>query len=97
MLISITRFNAVEASKITKKQGIFVNVVHLYQIKPLNFSKSSLESLKRSKFGGIVLDDYVDGVSKNIALDLNHLTKKVNVMGLEDKSAGFTLKLIIYL
>ena len=97
--ISITRFNAVEASKIAKKQGIFVNVVHLYQIKPLNFSKSSLESLKRSKFGGIVLDDdYVDGVSKNIALDLNHLTKKrLMLWVLKISQLGFTLKLIIYL
>ena len=35
-------------------------------------------------------DDYVNGIAKNIALDLNHLSgKKVNVLGLEEKSAGF--------
>ena len=36
------------------------------------------------------MDDYVEQL-QNIALDLNHLTgKKVNVLGLEDKSlAGF--------
>ena len=35
-------------------------------------------------------DDYVNGIAKNIAHDLNLMTSKiVNVIGLKDKSAGF--------
>ena len=47
--------------------------------------------LKKSKFGGLVLDDdYEDGVAKSIAKDLNLKTNKtVNVMGLKNKTAGF--------
>ncbi|MDB2700747.1 hypothetical protein N9Z35_04370 [Alphaproteobacteria bacterium] len=92
--ISITRFSAIEASNLAKKLNIIVNVVHIYNIKPLSFSESAINSLINSKYGGIVLDDdYVNGIAKSIANDLNHLTnKKVNCIGLEDKTAGFYSK-----
>ena len=89
--ISITRFEAIECSKILKKQGLKINVINLFELKPLKISNKSKISLSNSKYGGIVLDDdYVNGVAKNIAHDLSMMTnKKVNVIGLKDKSAGF--------
>ena len=73
------------------KEGIKVNVINIFEIKPLKISKKAKQSLIASKFGGIVLDDdYVNGIAKNIAHDLNLMTNKiVNVIGLKDKSAGF--------
>ena len=46
----------------------------------------------KSKFGGIVLDDdYIDGVASNLAYQLIKKTKKnFEVMGLKDRSAGFS-------
>ena len=89
--ISITRFSAVEVVQLAKKLNINVNVIHLFRIKPLCISKLATQSLATSKYGGIVLDDdYVDGIAKNIALDLSHLTNKyVDVLGLDDRTAGF--------
>ena len=89
--ISVTRFYAIKIPKIAKQFGLNINVVNIFRIKPYSFSKSSIDSLSNSKYGGLVLDDdYVNGIAKNIALDLNHLSgKKVNVLGLEEKSAGF--------
>ena len=89
--ISITRFEAIETSKKLFKEGTKVNVINIFEIKPLKISKKAKQSLIDSKFGGIVLDDdYVNGIAKNIAHDLNLMTNKiVNVIGLKDKSAGF--------
>ena len=89
--ISITRFEAMKASHILEKEGLKVNVIHLIKLKPLEISESGKESLAKSKLGGIVIDDdYVDGIAKSIALDLSLETrKKINVMGLEDRTAGF--------
>ena len=89
--ISITRFEAIETSKKLFKEGIKVNVINIFEIKPLKISKKAKKSLIDSRFGGIVLDDdYVNGIAKNIAHDLILMTNKtVNVIGLQDKSAGF--------
>ena len=90
--ISITRFAAVEAAKELLKEGIRVGVCHIMQIKPFQPSLESLEYLLNCEFGGIVLDDdYVDGIAKSISFDLTKLTNGIpmNVMGLEDKTAGF--------
>ena len=88
--ISITRFG-IETSKKLFKEGTKVNVINIFEIKPLKNLKKAKQSLIDSKFGGIVLDDdYVNGIAKNIAHDLNLMTNKiVNVIGLKDKSAGF--------
>lgn len=90
--ISITRFEALEIPKLAKETlNLNINIINLVDIKPLEIKKEAIESLKSSRFGGIVLDDdYVDGIAKNIALDLNHLSgKKVSVLGLENRTAGF--------
>ena len=88
--ISITRFEAKKASQILKKDGIQVSLVNILWLKPTKISNKSIENLKNSKHGGLVLDDdYVNGVAKSIANDLNLKTNKnVNVLGLKDRTAG---------
>ena len=88
--ISITRFEAIKAQKILLEHGIKVALIHILWIKPLKVSKKSLDCLKNSKFGGMVIDDdYRDGVAKNIANDLSLKSKKlVTSMGLKDRTAG---------
>ena len=48
--------------------------------------------MKKTKFGGIILDDdYTTGVASDMAYKLmKKVNKKVEVMGLKDKSAGFS-------
>ena len=88
--ISITRFEAQKAQEILSKSGIKVSLINILWIKPLKISKKAMDSLRNSKFGGIVIDDdYRDGVAKNIANDLILKTKSyVGTMGLKDKTAG---------
>ena len=87
--ISITRFEALKASTELRK-NIKVSVINILWIKPLKISLESIEVLKKSKFGGLIIDDdYTDGVSKSIANDLNLKTNKIiHTMGLKNKTAG---------
>jgi len=89
--ISITRFESMKAQKILLSKGIKVSLINILWIKPLKISKKSLNNLKYSKFGGMVIDDdYTDGVAKSIANDLTIKTKRfVTTMGLKNKTAGF--------
>ena len=89
--ISITRFESMKAQKILLSTGMKVSLINILWIKPLKISKKSLNNLKYSKFGGMVIDDdYTDGVAKSIANDLTMKTKKfVTTMGLKNKTAGF--------
>ena len=88
--ISITRFNALKAIKILNELGYKINLINILWIKPFKIKNKAINSLKKSKFGGIVLDDdYEDGVSKSIANDLSLKTNKmITTMGLKNKSAG---------
>ena len=43
--ISITRFEAIETSKKLFKEGIKVNVINIFEIKPLKISKKAKQSL----------------------------------------------------
>ena len=90
--ISITRFEAVKAKKILEQKGITVSLIHILWIKPFKPSKKSLRNLKKSKYGGLVLDDdYESGVAKSLANELNIKTgSKVFTLGLKNKSAGFS-------
>ncbi|MDA9722877.1 hypothetical protein N9U36_00565 [Candidatus Pelagibacter sp.] len=90
LAISITRFEAVKVAEILKKEKINVSVVNILWIKPLKLSNKDIINLKKSKYGGIVLDDdYPDGISKSIANDLNLKTnKKIYSMGLKNRTAG---------
>ena len=92
--ISITRFESIKAKKILEKKGITAGIVNIVWLKPFKIKKRWLEALKKSRFGGIVIDDdYVNGVSKSVANDLNLKTRKqMHTMGLNDRTAGFHKK-----
>ena len=89
--ISITRFESLRAKKILEKKGVKVGIINIVWLKPFKIKKKWLNALKKSRFGGIVIDDdYVNGVAKSLANDLNLKSKKqMYTMGLKDRTAGF--------
>jgi pyruvate/2-oxoglutarate/acetoin dehydrogenase E1 component len=92
--ISITRFEAVKASKILLEYGIKVAVHHIFKIKPFIPSEKMIDSIIRSNYGACIIDDdYVDGIAKSIGFDLCALTNsKITTLGLQNKTAGFDSK-----
>jgi hypothetical protein len=92
--ISITRFEMQKLVEILKVHNIKINVSHLMWIKPLNISNCGINSLKNSKYGGLVLDDdYKSGCQSFIANELSISSGKiVRCLGLDDKTAGFHSK-----
>ena len=64
----------------------------LLKFKPFHIKKEWEKAVIKSKFGGIVLDDdFTQGVASNLAYELMKKTKKnFEVMGLKNKSAGFS-------
>jgi pyruvate/2-oxoglutarate/acetoin dehydrogenase E1 component len=92
--ISITRFEMQKLVEILKIHNIKINFSHLMWIKPLNVSSQGINSLKNSKYGGLVLDDdYKSGCQSSIANELSISSNKiVRCLGLEDKTAGFDSK-----
>ena len=92
--ISITRFTAQKVKKTLEKENIKVSLANILWIKPFEIKEQWLRSLKNSKFGGIILDDdYESGVASDMAYKLMKSSNKtVEVMGLKDKSAGFSKK-----
>jgi acetoin:2,6-dichlorophenolindophenol oxidoreductase subunit beta len=89
--ISITRFAAVEASKILLEQhGIKVSVYHQKILKPYQLNPQALHYLSKCNLGIVIDDDYEDGIASNIAHKLMiNSNSKVFAMGLKNKSAGF--------
>ena len=89
--ISISRFAAEEARKILEESGIKTSIIHQVWLKPYIIADSWRSCLNNSKYGGIVIDDdYPDGIARSVAHKLmNGTTKFVDVLGLEDKTAGF--------
>ena len=92
--ISITRFEAQKVRDILEKENLKIGIANILWIKPFEIKKKWLQTLKNSKFGGIILDDdYESGVASDMAYKLMKLSKKkVEVMGLKNKSAGFSGK-----
>ena len=92
--ISITRFEAIKAKKILEKKGYKIGIANILWIKPFKIKKKWITTLKNTKHGGIVLDDdYSKGVASDIAYNLMKKTgNKIEIMGLKDKSAGFSKK-----
>ena len=90
--ISITRFEAQKAKKLLEKEGYKIGIANIVWLKPFKFSNEWKNALKKSKFGGIVLDDdYTSGVASAIAYKIMKATgKNIETMGLDDKSAGFS-------
>lgn len=89
--ISITRFEMQNLYHLALEKGIKLNIFNVLWLKPLEVSDSALNSLKASKFGGLVLDDdYDTGCCSSIANILANKTKSfVSCLGLENKTAGF--------
>jgi pyruvate/2-oxoglutarate/acetoin dehydrogenase E1 component len=89
--ISITRFEMQNLLELLKIHDIKINISNLMWIKPLKFSNIGLDSLKKSKYGGLVLDDdYESGCQSYIANQLSISSNKiVRCLGLDDKTAGF--------
>ena len=90
--ISITRFEAHKAKIELEKEGYKIGIANILWIKPFSIKKDWEQAVLKSKFGGIVLDDdYTDGVASNLAYQLIKKTKKnFEVMGLKNRSAGFS-------
>lgn len=90
--ISITRFEAVKIAEKLINEGLKISVEHLLWLKPLVINQELINKINKTKYGFIVLDnDYENGISKNIAFDIMHkTTKKGYVLGLKDRSAGFS-------
>jgi pyruvate/2-oxoglutarate/acetoin dehydrogenase E1 component len=89
--ISITRFEMKKLYDIASENGIKINIVNLLWIKPLKVPEKAIQSLRCSKFGGVVLDDdYTSGCQSSIANHLSVVSKNiVRNLGLDDKTAGF--------
>lgn len=89
--ISITRFEAMKASELLSQEGFKINVHHIFEIKPLKINDDTINSIKNSKYGALLLDnDFENGAAKSIAYEFILKTKKdINVLGLEDRTAGF--------
>jgi len=92
--ISITRFEAQKVKETLKKENLKIGLANILWIKPFEIKDKWLRTLKNSKFGGIILDDdYESGVASDMAYQLMKLSsKKVEVMGLKNQSAGFSKK-----
>jgi len=90
--ISITRFEALKAKKELEKQGYKIGIANIFWLKPFNFKKKWENALRKSKHGGIVLDDdYEGGIASFISYQIMKKTgKKIEIMGLKNKSAGFS-------
>ena len=90
MPISITRFSAEKAKKILESKGLKVGIIHLVDLKPFRIESSWIKAIKTSKYGVLMTDnDYADGILRVLAHKLNEKTnKKINVLGLDDKTAG---------
>ena len=90
--ISITRFEAKKAKIELEKEGYKIGIANILWIKPFLIKKEWERAIIKSKFGGIVLDDdFTQGVASNLAFELMKKTgKNFDVMGLKNKSAGFS-------
>jgi pyruvate/2-oxoglutarate/acetoin dehydrogenase E1 component len=90
MPISVTRFSAEKAKVILESKGIKVGIIHLVNLKPFTIQKNWINAIKTSKHGVLMTDnDYADGILRTLAHKLNQKTSKnINVLGLDDKSAG---------
>ncbi len=90
MPISVTRFEAEKAKIALEKKGLKIGIIHLVNLKPFLIKSEWIKAIKKSKFGVLMTDnDYVDGVLRILAHQINEKTQKnVSVLGLEDKTAG---------
>jgi pyruvate/2-oxoglutarate/acetoin dehydrogenase E1 component len=88
---SITRFESEKAREELKNLNIKTSIFHQLWINPLKIDNNQIDNLKKSKYGGIVIDDdYPNGIAKQIAYELMLKSNKpVRVLCIDEKSAGF--------
>lgn len=88
---SITRFDSELARQELVKQNIKTSIFHQLWINPLKIDEEQIDNLKKSKYGGVVLDDdYPNGIAKQIAYELMLKSgKQVYVLCIDEKVAGF--------
>tara|TARA_B100000315_G_scaffold198611_1_gene190223 strand:+ start:309 stop:1220 length:912 start_codon:yes stop_codon:yes gene_type:complete len=89
--ISVTRFASEKARLMLLDKGIKASIFHQLWIKPFNIKNEWRSTLKKSKYGGLVLDDdYEDGVARSMAhIMMMRCDSRVFTLGLEDRTAGF--------
>jgi pyruvate/2-oxoglutarate/acetoin dehydrogenase E1 component len=90
--ISVTRLEMNKLLKIAEQNNIKIHISNILWIKPFEISDEALNSIQKSKFGGLVLDDdFEDGCQSSIANKISLLSgKKVWTLGLEDRTSGFS-------
>jgi pyruvate/2-oxoglutarate/acetoin dehydrogenase E1 component len=90
MAISVTRFSAEKAKVILESKGLKVGIIHVVDLKPFTINKNWIKAIKSSQHGVLMVDnDYADGILRILAHKLNQKTnKQINVLGLDNKSAG---------
>ena len=90
--ISLARRNAIEAAKSLEEQGVKVNLIHIYKLKPFCSKQKCLQVLSKTRVGIVVDSSYETcGASRDIAYQLmaeSDVITKVVAVGLEDISVG---------
>lgn len=88
--IGAARFNALRAVGELKSRGIFVNLVHLWQLKPLVLPDSI--GIATSKILVVDSDYSFGGFGNEVAMECLRRYKiaDIDVIGLEDRVAGFS-------
>src|SRR3990167_2595400 len=63
--IGISRFEVEKTQNILKNDGINASIFHLIQIKPFIEKDGMMETIKKSKYGAVVIiDEYPNGIGK---------------------------------
>jgi acetoin:2,6-dichlorophenolindophenol oxidoreductase subunit beta len=92
---SASRFHAITAAEMLREEGVRVNLIHLFWLKPLRIPDAALDSLRASG-KGLVLDSGYEicGASRSIAYELTQLTGvAVRALALEDRVPGVAKRL----
>ena len=73
-----------------KTPHLGTNLINLYWLKPLKFTKAQISSIKKSKFSLIVESGYeICGTARSISYELNHITgRKIYALGMKDAIPG---------
>jgi deoxyxylulose-5-phosphate synthase len=88
---SITRLEMVPLLEMLNEDKIKASIYHQLWINPLKIDDTQIEALKKSKYGGLVLDDdYPNGIAKQVAYELMLKSgKPVRVLCIDERAAGF--------
>ncbi len=86
--ISCTRFEAVKAVELLKRDGIRCNLINMLWLKPFDITGRLIQPLKESKLGLVVDPGHeIAGASQSIAYTLNQASGcKVTALGLYDRT-----------